>query len=1430
MKKIYLFLSALLLSVSGIFASTQAEVTGFAAGSGEKTDPWIISSLDELNYFAAQVNAGTTYTGSFFQLKFTINTGGEATPFTPIGGNGTSSKYFDGVFDGNGRNIVDLYINQEDGMYVGFFGVLGANGVVKNLGITGKSRVNALGHVGAIVGKNLGKIENCFNYATVSANTNVGGIAGSSDGEITKCYNIGAVTSVRTTSAGGIVGYNTAKVNECFNIGTVTTTTNNAGGIAGASTATGDITSCFNSGIIMGAQNVGGIVGFAMGASRISSCYSSGQNFATKTGTDIGGVIGKKESATQLSNCYYDGQMCDAGAVMSQDVSGATKLSTKAMISDTPFTGFDTEKWSFENGFYPLLKAFSITTDIAKTAATPIILDDNDTYRSVTKGFKLNIKKLGTWASNSTALRVGVDTVKLFPATDADIECILSGKAYPATAFSRQYYLYVAKGTPVELFGGGDGGENTPYLIQTQEHLSQLATDVNAGFSYGGLFFSLENDLSLTGNWTPIGAKIDSKERVFNGSFEGNSHSISNLNVVKDTDGAGLFGFTGTGSIIRNLTISSGKVELVGTYKYYAAGIAGSNQGTIENCVNHASVTGYNYTAGIVGNSKGNIINCQNTGLIVGMENTAGIAGGNNAITSKCQNTGNVVGSEYTGGVVGICDGGIIRDCYNTGNVIMTTCPRDYSKVGGVSGYLTGTMERCYNTGTVMVNSENDKVRHYAGGILGKCYNGKIKDCYNTGAVYAVTASAGGLVGISGGDETSIINCYNIGTEKSDFVKGACETIAELSGKGIYTNLLYDKQVASIGNGANGTGVLTKSMANAAGIDGFDADVWVFADGQYPRLKGMENVPQAILAASAITLYVKDDNTSWDSQTLLTNNFKVSNASGVIWSVDENPVIKLEGENGIITIPKENDHSVKLTATLGNLKKEMALNVMVKINGSGIAEDPWLIETPELLSYLSNKVNAGETYVDRHFRQTTDLDLGSIVNSFKPIGGSGISSNQFRGVYDGGNHTISQMVIEQAELNYVGLFGYVGAGGVVKNVRLDGSCTIRGGGYIGSIVGECNGTIENCSSAATIIGNATVGGIVGWTNNTAIIRNCFNAGTVTSIKSNTAGGIVGGHTSAVLTECFNIGTITAADRQAGGIVGYNSGSITHSFNSGTVTAPTSVGGIAGRITNSGSTEYMSEIKDCYNSGVCIATDNTAIGGIVGIVDNQTMDIANNYYDKQIVSKGGINGNDTPEKAEGYLTQAMTQSPIALDAEKWDFNNGLYPVLKSFASEPAAWVAIAPVSLYTNAGDFETSQNIINNFTMSTGNGVVWSSESENLTISEGQASITNPTKGDLNFTLKASLNGMTKELKMKLSDLTPIVNTENTTIRVYAAGQSIYVETGLPSTVEIIDSYGKQIVQSSINGNESFTGYPAGIYIVRTITNGKTNVNQVVVR
>ena len=104
-----------------------------------------------------------------------------------------------------------------------------------------------------------------------------------------------------------------------------------------------------------------------------------------------------------------------------------------------------------------------------------------------------------------------------------------------------------------------------------------------------------EGDVDLSNLFTPIGDFDSSKS--FTGTFDGQGHTIINLNINTTAKGAGLFGFT-TASTIKNVVIESTctVISSVNTLNAYIGGIVGlrsSYQGTleIENCVNMASLS-----------------------------------------------------------------------------------------------------------------------------------------------------------------------------------------------------------------------------------------------------------------------------------------------------------------------------------------------------------------------------------------------------------------------------------------------------------------------------------------------------------------------------------------------------------------------------------------------------------------------------------------------------------------------------------------------------------------------------------------------------------------------------------------------------------------------------------------------------------------------
>ena len=122
--------------------------------------------------------------------------------------------------------------------------------------------------------------------------------------------------------------------------------------------------------------------------------------------------------------------------------------------------------------------------------------------------------------------------------------------------------------------------------IGTVDQLKAFRDAVNSGNTYAGKTVKLTADLDLSGesNWTPIGNLVAYPGQSFNGTFDGDGHSISNVTSSDNTYEhavAGLFGSVVNGTI-KNLTVKNVNI----TSTHYAAGIVAytSNGPTIENC------------------------------------------------------------------------------------------------------------------------------------------------------------------------------------------------------------------------------------------------------------------------------------------------------------------------------------------------------------------------------------------------------------------------------------------------------------------------------------------------------------------------------------------------------------------------------------------------------------------------------------------------------------------------------------------------------------------------------------------------------------------------------------------------------------------------------------------------------------------------------
>ena len=123
-----------------------------------------------------------------------------------------------------------------------------------------------------------------------------------------------------------------------------------------------------------------------------------------------------------------------------------------------------------------------------------------------------------------------------------------------------------------------DGSSAHPYQIDSKEKLEKfrnIVNGMNGETPNTAACAKLTADIDLENeDWAPIGNHYD-----YTGTFEGNGHRIIRLYVIGG-DNCGLFGKIGTVGMVKNVSVS-GTVN----GSNYVGGIAGVNEGTVENCL-----------------------------------------------------------------------------------------------------------------------------------------------------------------------------------------------------------------------------------------------------------------------------------------------------------------------------------------------------------------------------------------------------------------------------------------------------------------------------------------------------------------------------------------------------------------------------------------------------------------------------------------------------------------------------------------------------------------------------------------------------------------------------------------------------------------------------------------------------------------------------
>lgn len=160
---------------------------------------------------------------------------------------------------------------------------------------------------------------------------------------------------------------------------------------------------------------------------------------------------------------------------------------------------------------------------------------------------------------------------------------------------------------------------------------------------------------------------------------------------------------------------------------------------------------------------------------------------------------------------------------------------------------------------------------------------------------------------------------------------------------------------------------------------------------------------------------------------------------------------------------------------------------------------------------------------------TANIDMKDI--DFPCIGSD---SKKFAGELVGnGAKIISNLTINETGTD-VGLVRVATGGALVKNITIDGSCSIKGGSQVGAIIGTLNGggdvNVENCGNEAPVEGtHYIVGGLVGKAFNSTIghFTNCYNVGIVKAGVDANAAGLTFETEGAVFTRCYSF--LSSAD-------------------------------------------------------------------------------------------------------------------------------------------------------------------------------------------------------------------------------------------------------------------------------------------------------------
>ena len=801
--------------------------------TGSVDGKYSVGGLVGSNYDGSIANSYAT--GSVFGRSYTGGLAG-------VSGKGSiTDSYATGTVDGD--------------WYVG--GLVGLNHKSSIANSYTTSFVDGYDYVGGLVGENGGNITDSYATGSVVGDEYVGGLVGKHFGKITGSYAIGSV--VGRSNAGGLVGWNDGSITNSYATGSVDGG-NQVGGLVGWND--GSITNSYATGSVDGGNQVGGLVGWNDEGS-ITNSYATG---SVDGDNQVGGLVGWNDEGS-ITNSYatgsVDGQWYVSGLVGRNDggitdsywdtvasgistSNGGIGKTTAELQSPTTATGiysnWSADNWAFGTALqYPILKDENgdllspplhyglsrlrltegyLTPDFITSAlnyAGTVVNNINTIYLIPTAAnpdARIRIESgeinddiaSGSMSSKIILNPIGITTITI---------TVINSEVTTKYDLHINYYRFNG-----DVDKDNDGlieinnveglnairyqADGTGYRKQAQDPKVTIGCPAEGCKGYE---LTANLDLSRKDNWLPI--------NLFQGIFEGNGHTISNLKINRsDTNRVGLFSYIGRHAEINNIGLLN--VDIKGNN--HVGSLVGRNGGSITNSYATGYVKGNEYVGGLAGwNYWGSIANSYAKGSVDGRYRVGGLVGQNYVGTiANSYATGSVDGGHYVGGLVGWANGSI-TDSYATGSVDGSIY------VGGLVGTNSSSITDSYATGSV--------VGQNSGGLVGdNGYYGSIANSYATGSVrfccyLTENEIVGGLVGENDG---SIANSYATGSVRGNENVGGLVGENDGSIADSYWDTVASRRATSDGGIGKTTAELQSPIAATGIYRNWSTDNWYF--------------------------------------------------------------------------------------------------------------------------------------------------------------------------------------------------------------------------------------------------------------------------------------------------------------------------------------------------------------------------------------------------------------------------------------------------------------------------------------------------------------------------------------------------------------------------------------------------------------------------